>query len=164
LHCWQHYVTRPGCQQVFPISGFFCLNTKLILVIYWNCWVLFGGSPAERSVKLCSTCFSISICRYKHGNINYVKRIRKDQQYVLICTTPLLYALAATCFGSSLPSSGSFLKPPELLEIQIEWVVHHIMCGYVTTRYMICISSNLGGSKKLPDDGTLLPKHVGANT
>jgi hypothetical protein len=38
---------------------------------------------------------------------------------------------ALTCFGSSLPSSGSFLDPSELLEIQIEWVVYHIMCGYM---------------------------------
>jgi hypothetical protein len=31
--------------------------------------------------------------------------------------------LAATCFGSSLPSSGSLLDPPELREIKT--------CGYV---------------------------------
>jgi hypothetical protein len=41
------------------------------------------------------------------------------------CTTPLFYILAPTYFGSSLPSSGSFLDPSELLEIQIEWVVYH---------------------------------------
>src|SRR5215510_13976194 len=46
-------------------------------------------------------------------------------------TTPLFSIQAPTCFGSSLPSSGSFLDPPELHEIQIEWVVYH-MCGYVT--------------------------------
>jgi hypothetical protein len=32
------------------------------------------------------------------------------------------------------------------------------------TAYPICISGNSGGSNKLPDDGRLLPKHVGANT
>jgi hypothetical protein len=32
---------------------------------------------------------------------------------------------------------------------------------YIT--YSICISSNSDGSKKLPDDGKLLPKHVGAS-
>jgi hypothetical protein len=47
------------------------------------------------------------------------------------CTTPLFYILAPTCFGSNLPSSGSLLGPPELLEIQIEWVVHSIICDYV---------------------------------
>jgi hypothetical protein len=62
---------------------------------------------------------------------------------------PTYCILASTCFGSSLPSSGSFLDPSELLEIQIEWVVYHIVCGYVacvpdcrgsdgTTQYMIC--------------------------
>jgi hypothetical protein len=60
-----------------------------------------------------------------------IRRIRNDQQYALICNTPLFYVLAPTCFGSSLPSSGSFLDPSELPEILIEWVVYHIMCGYV---------------------------------
>jgi hypothetical protein len=50
---------------------------------------------------------------------------RNNQQYALICTTALFYKyiLAPTCFGNSLPSSGSFLDPSELHEIQIEWVV-----------------------------------------
>jgi hypothetical protein len=44
----------------------------------------------------------------------------------MICTTPLFYIRAPTCFGSSLPSSrGSFLDPSELPEIQIVWVVYH---------------------------------------
>jgi hypothetical protein len=38
--------------------------------------------------------------------------------------------LVPTCFDSSLPSSGSFLYPSELPEIQIEWVVYHIIRGY----------------------------------
>jgi hypothetical protein len=59
-----------------------------------------------------------------------VRRIRKNQQYALICTTPLFDVLAPICFGSNLPSPGSFLDPHELPEIQIEWVVYHIMCGY----------------------------------
>jgi hypothetical protein len=49
-----------------------------------------------------------------------IRRSRNNQHYALICTTPLFYILAPTCFGSSLPSSGSFLDPSELLEIQIE--------------------------------------------
>jgi hypothetical protein len=39
--------------------------------------------------------------------------------------------MAPTCYGSSLPSSGSLLDPPELLEIQIGRVVYHITYGYV---------------------------------
>jgi hypothetical protein len=46
-------------------------------------------------------------CIIRHG--------RNNQQYALICTTPLFYILAPTCFGSSLPSSGSFLDPSEWL-------------------------------------------------
>jgi hypothetical protein len=57
------------------------------------------------------------------------------------------FQLAPTCFGSSLPSSWSFLDPPELLEIQIEWVVYDIMCGYVTCvpdfRGSVCFVSKL---------------------
>jgi hypothetical protein len=75
------------------------------------------------------------------------RRIRSDQQYALICKTPLFYVLASTCFGSSLPSSGSFLDPSELLEIQIEWVVYHIMCGYMACvpgcRGFVCCASQL---------------------
>jgi hypothetical protein len=61
-----------------------------------------------------------------------IRHIRKNQHYALICTTSLFYVLDPTCFSSSLPSSGSVLDPSESLEIQIDWVVYHIMCGYVT--------------------------------
>jgi hypothetical protein len=36
----------------------------------------------------------------------------------------------------------------------------HITIHYINT-HLICISSNLEGSKKFPDEGRLLPKHVG---
>jgi hypothetical protein len=68
----------------------------------------------------------------------------------MVCTTPLFYILAPTCFGSSLPSSGSFLDRSEVLEIQIEWVVYHIMCGYVACvpdcRGSACCASQLSAS------------------
>jgi hypothetical protein len=59
--------------------------------------------------------------------------IRRHQTICTNCTTPLYYVLVPTCFGSSLPSSGSLLDPPELLEIQIGWVVSHmcVLCMYV---------------------------------
>jgi hypothetical protein len=66
---------------------------------------------------------------------------RNDQQYALICTTPLFYILAPTCFGSSLPSSGTFLNPSDLFGIQIEWVVYHISCGYVTCVRVVVVPS-----------------------
>jgi hypothetical protein len=64
----------------------------------------------------------------------------KQIQLVILHYGCLFYILASTCFGSSLPSSGSCLDPSELLEIQIRWVLYHIMCGYVacghiTTHY-----------------------------
>jgi hypothetical protein len=49
-----------------------------------------------------------------------IRRNRNNQHYALICTIPLFYILAPTSFGSSLPSSGSFLHPSDLLEIQIQ--------------------------------------------
>jgi hypothetical protein len=61
----------------------------------------------------------------------------------------------------------SFLVRSELLEIQIEWVAYHIMCGYVACvpdcSGFVCCASQLS-AYKLPDDGRLLPKHVGAST
>jgi hypothetical protein len=71
-----------------------------------------------------------------------IKRIRNNKQYALICNIPLFYVLAPTCFGISLPPSGSFLDPSELLEIHIEWVVYHITCGYMACvpdcRVVVC--------------------------
>jgi hypothetical protein len=40
---------------------------------------------------------------------------RNNQQYALVCTTPLVYILAPKCFSSNL-TSGSFLGPSELFE------------------------------------------------
>jgi hypothetical protein len=57
--------------------------------------------------------------------------VENNQHYARIFTTALFHILAPTCFGNSLPSSGSFLDSSELPEIQIEWVVYHIVCGYV---------------------------------
>jgi hypothetical protein len=79
-----------------------------------------------------------------------IRRSRNKQQYALICTTTLFYILAPTCFGSSLPSSGSFLDPSGLLEIQIEWVVYHIMCGYV-----VCVPECRGNPAHRPRNHTL---------
>jgi hypothetical protein len=38
------------------------------------------------------------------------------------------YLLAPTCFGSSLPSSGSFRIRLNYVKIQIDMVVYHIVC------------------------------------
>jgi hypothetical protein len=45
--------------------------------------------------------------------------IRNDQQYALVCNIPLFHILATTCFANSLPLSGNFLDPSELLETTI---------------------------------------------
>jgi hypothetical protein len=79
-------------------------------------------------LEVCCHFISAEICGIRDGVIHS----RNDQNYVLICTTPLFYILPPTYFSSSLPSSGNFLDPSELLEIQIKWVVCHIICGYMT--------------------------------
>jgi hypothetical protein len=54
-----------------------------------------------------------------------------------------------TCFGSSLPSSRRFLDPSQLLELQMERVVYHIMYGYIACvpdcRYVCCVSQHIVG-------------------
>jgi hypothetical protein len=75
-----------------------------------------------------------------------IRRGRNNQHYALICTAPLFYIPALTRLSSSLPSSGSFFDPSELLEIQIEWMVYeyHRMFGYVAwvpeCRGSVCLS------------------------
>jgi hypothetical protein len=65
-----------------------------------------------------------------------------SRNYALICSKPLFYILAPTYFGSSLPSSGSFFDPSELLEMQIEWVVYHVVC-VPECRCSVCCASQL---------------------
>jgi hypothetical protein len=56
-----------------------------------------------------------------------IRRSRNNQRYAQICNTALFYMLAPTCFGSSLPSSGSFCIRLSYMKIQIDLVVNHIM-------------------------------------
>jgi hypothetical protein len=56
-----------------------------------------------------------------------IRRSRNNQHNAQICTAALFYMLAPTCFGSSLPSSGSFWIHLRYVKIQIDMVVYHIM-------------------------------------
>jgi hypothetical protein len=49
-----------------------------------------------------------------------------DQHYALIIT-PLFDTQASTCFGTHVPSSGSFLCPYELPEGKNGYVVCHVL-------------------------------------
>jgi hypothetical protein len=55
------------------------------------------------------------------------RRSTNNQHYALNYITPLFNIQAPTCFGNSLPSSGGFLDPSDLLEMQIKYMVYHIM-------------------------------------
>jgi hypothetical protein len=64
-----------------------------------------------------------------------------NQHYTLDYITSLFNMQARTCFGSRVPSSGSFLDPCELLEKQNNCVVYHMclwpVCQSVVVHYMI---------------------------
>jgi hypothetical protein len=66
----------------------------------------------------------------------------------------LFYVLASVHIGSSLPSPGSLLDSSELLEIQIGWLVYHIMCGYVACvldcRGVLCLGTEHTEPQKKP--------------
>jgi hypothetical protein len=53
-----------------------------------------------------------------------IRRSRNNQHNAQICTTALFYMLAATCFGSSLPSSGIFWIRLSYVKIQIDMAVY----------------------------------------
>jgi hypothetical protein len=55
------------------------------------------------------------------------KSSRNNQHNAQICTTALFYKLAATCFGSSLSSSGSFWIRLSYVKTQIDMAVYHLM-------------------------------------
>jgi hypothetical protein len=49
-----------------------------------------------------------------------IRRSKNNQHYALNCTTHFFNIQYTTCFGSGLPSSGSFFDSSELLEKLIE--------------------------------------------
>jgi hypothetical protein len=119
MKCWEKLISPcivPFNDALFSFTSHTALICKRSLLNWHRNTVLVTSFRAEtRNILRCS---------------------RNYQHYAMICSIPLFYILAPTCFGSSLPSSGSFLDPSELPEIQIEWVVyHHIMHGTNITLY-----------------------------
>jgi hypothetical protein len=95
-----------------------------------------------------------------------IRRSRNNQQNAQICTTALLYVLATTCFGSSLPSSGSFWIRLSYVKIQIDMVVYDIMwlsglCVGVSWSSLLCFP--VGNHNKQPrhsDTQTTEPHYI----
>jgi hypothetical protein len=73
----------------------------------------------------CRSCCGHVGCFVIHTSIFLSSR--NNQHHAQICTTALFYILAPTCFGSSLPSSGSFWIRLSYMKIQIDLVVYHTM-------------------------------------
>jgi hypothetical protein len=71
-----------------------------------------------QQLKLVLYCLMFVLC------ILDVAEMTKNMHWLY--TSSLFYILAPTRFSSRMPSSGSFLDPSELCEIQIEYVVCHI--------------------------------------
>jgi hypothetical protein len=69
---------------------------------------------------------------------NFMGNSRNNEHYAQTCTTASFYTLAPTCFGSSLPSSGSFWIRLSYMKTQIDLVICHIkwLSGHVTIHYM----------------------------
>jgi hypothetical protein len=111
--------------------------------------------------------------RQKCHKINHIRLCSgNNHHYSLIFTTPLFYILAPTCFGSSLPSVVVSVVFPSCMHSagkhnrsNHDTLAHrprnHTLCDLPPIRFVL--QSNSEGSKKLPDNGTLLPKHVGAS-
>jgi hypothetical protein len=69
-----------------------------------------------------------------------IGRSRNNQHNAQIYTAALFYMLSPTCFGSSLPSLGSFWIRLSYVKIQIDIVVYHIilmlMVPYILVTYV----------------------------
>jgi hypothetical protein len=63
-----------------------------------------------------------------------IRHSRKNQHDAQICTTALFYILASTCFGTSLPSTGSFWIRLSYMKIQIDLVIYHIKLVFHVTQ------------------------------
>jgi hypothetical protein len=63
--------------------------------------------------------FLVCLCGMQKGEYHVVEITNTMHRFA-----PLLYILAATCFGSSLPLSGSFWIRLSYMKIQIDLVVY----------------------------------------
>jgi hypothetical protein len=65
-----------------------------------------------------------------------------NQHYAHICTIAVFYIPASTCFGISLPSSGSFWIRLSYMEIQIDLVLYYKML----VKWPVCFPAQLGSA------------------
>jgi hypothetical protein len=106
-------------RPVVPVLNYFFFQNYTLPREIW----VFSNQvfSSERAVKSSNVMLNVTT---NCGSLVFVpciiRRSRNNQHYELICTTALFTILAPTCLGTSVPSSGSFVDPPELLEMQIE--------------------------------------------
>jgi hypothetical protein len=68
----------------------------------------------------------------------------------IIHSVYLLFIVAPTCFGITLPSSGAFLVPSESCSIEEQSIEYS------------SIEQLSDGTRNAPEEGNVMPKHVGA--
>jgi hypothetical protein len=132
---WNNQQMRRGSSIIYLCIPNFTPNTPLIKEwLAETCW----GKIWNVSINPATTSTHLLVISQRYYKIlgptikeKTVAVRRKNQQYALIVPLLYYYVLAPTCFGTSLPSSGSLLDPPELLENTNWGLVYHITCGYV---------------------------------
>jgi hypothetical protein len=106
LHCciktFNHVSSSIFCWHNFEDDAVTCMNTQNIVI--------------SDKVKLSTRSDNVRVSAHEvHTYVCGINHL--ILYYALICTTHLFHILAPTYFGSSLPSSGSFLDPSEVLGI-----------------------------------------------
>jgi hypothetical protein len=106
--------------------------------------------------------YSITLC-YRILHFTFLPPWTYSVYYTFLPYFNSLYIMLSLCHFNS-------LYIPLLLCHSICFIIHKVFYTLILlsviyfryTTYSICISSSSDESKKLPDDGRLLPKHVGA--
>jgi hypothetical protein len=122
--CWQPYRTScisPAHDSPAISSNNFHNSPEFPR--WWNNhispWTSFLSSLLSSSIFGLFSNWRMTVKTRRAGVVKIRYFVVKQPTHALSCTTPLFNIRARTCFGSCLPSSGSFLDSSELLEMQI---------------------------------------------
>jgi hypothetical protein len=97
-----HWQSCHNCCQVSYSCKWFILNELALTIEKINTATFIKNNYPQYSLNIGYN----KKCLENIITVSSFRRSRNNQPYALICTTPLFYILASTCFGSSLPLSG----------------------------------------------------------